>query len=80
MGVNSVWYPTFMQMPGGMFIVWQWIKPRRLSLGCRKSKFRIDGEERLKYPIPGKEGEYFTSRLDVENAKNFHGNIHLKLH
>ena len=28
----------------------------------------IFGEERLKYPVPGQEGEYFTSRLDVENA------------
>ena len=26
------------------------------------------GEERLEYPIPGREGEYYTSTLDVENA------------
>lgn len=31
----------------------------------------IIGDERLKYPIPGKENEYFTSRLDVENAMTF---------
>ena len=28
----------------------------------------IHGEDRLGYPIPGKEGEYFTSKLDVDNA------------
>ena len=31
----------------------------------------ISGEEREKYPVPGKEGEYFTARLDVENATQF---------
>ena len=34
----------------------------------------IFGEDRKKYPIPGKDGEYFTSRLDVENAEKFEGN------
>tara|TARA_Y100000593_G_scaffold81051_1_gene151464 strand:- start:694 stop:1191 length:498 start_codon:yes stop_codon:yes gene_type:complete len=60
-----VWYPTFMQMPGGMLYPegthknWSWRVAKIIP---------IFGEERLKYPIPGKEGEYFTSRLDVENA------------
>ena len=34
----------------------------------------ITGDERKSYPVPGKEGEYFTSRLDVENAKHYAGN------
>jgi hypothetical protein len=34
----------------------------------------IIGEEREKYPVPGKEGEYFTARLDVENATQFEMN------
>ena len=29
------------------------------------------GEERKKYPIVGKEDEYHTSRLDVENANTY---------
>ena len=33
----------------------------------------IEGDERKKYPVPGKDGEYFTSRLDVENAQRFEG-------
>ena len=27
--------------------------------------------EKTNYPIPGREGEYFTSKLDVDNAKVF---------
>ena len=34
----------------------------------------ITGEDRKKYPVPGKKDEYFTSRLDVENAVRFNGN------
>ena len=26
------------------------------------------GDDRLQYPVPGKDGEYFTSKLDVDNA------------
>jgi len=64
-----VWYPAFMQMPGAMLYVkgtsfkdMKWEVAKIVS---------IQGEERLKYPVPGKEGEYFTSRLDVENAKTY---------
>jgi hypothetical protein len=32
---------------------------------------QVTGEERLKYPIPNREEEYYTSRLDVENATIF---------
>ena len=35
------------------------------------STVEIVGEERLKFPIPGKEGEYFTSKLDTDNAQVF---------
>tara|TARA_Y100000310_G_scaffold294559_1_gene325127 strand:+ start:232 stop:765 length:534 start_codon:yes stop_codon:yes gene_type:complete len=64
-----IWYPSFMQVPGAM-------------LYCKGTTFEdmewevativpIHGEERLKYPIPGKEEEYYTSKLDVENAKTY---------
>ena len=60
------WYPAFMQVPGAM-------------LYCKGASFDemvwevarivdIIGEERLKYPVPGKDEEYFTSKLDVDNA------------
>jgi len=66
---NRAWYPTYMQLPGGMLYVqgnskesWNW----KVA-----SVVDIDGDERLKYPVPGKENEYYTSRLDVDNAKTF---------
>ena len=68
---NTVWYATFMQLPGGMLYCegnghtpddYNW---------CVAKVISIDGEERKKYPIPGKENEYYTSRLDVENAQKF---------
>lgn len=69
-----VWYPTFMQMPGGMLYPegdhkkWKWRVARVIP---------IVGDERLQYPIPGKEGEYHTSRLDVDNA-SIYNNIDFK--
>ena len=63
------WYPAFMQLPGGMLyckgttfddMIWEVAKV-----------IDIVGEERLKYPVPGKKDEYYTSRLDVENAKSY---------
>ena len=64
-----VWYPAFMQMPGGMLYVkgtsfdeMQWEVTKVVP---------IFGDERLEYPIPGRENEYYTSKLDVENAKIF---------
>lgn len=65
-----VWYPAFIQIPNvGMLY----------TIGTSKADMEwqvarvvdITGEERLQYPIPGKENEYFTSRLDVENALTF---------
>ena len=66
--LGCIWYPTFINFPGGMVyceagdneLVWK-----------TASVVEMSDEERLKYPIPNKEGEYFTSRLDVENAKTY---------
>ena len=66
---GRAWYPTFMQLPGGMLYCegkssqsWKWKVARIVP---------IIGDERLNYPIPGKENEYHTSRLDVKNAKTY---------
>jgi len=69
--VGLCWYPAFMQLPGAM------IYPDGAA-----DKFHYEvaevveiiGEERKKYPVPGKEGEYFTARLDVDNATQFEMN------
>jgi hypothetical protein len=65
---NLVWYPTFMQMPGGM------LYPDGDSSNIKWKVAKIIpifGDERLKYPVPGKDGEFFTSRLDVDNANSY---------
>ena len=66
---KKAWYPTFMQLPGGMLYAegksaqnWKWKVARVVP---------IEGDERLQYPIPGRDGEYHTSRLDVDNAKTY---------
>ena len=68
-----VWYPAFLQMAGiGM------LYPTGTSRDDLKWEvckvIAITGEERKKFPVPGKDGEYFTSRLDVDNAEKFEGN------
>lgn len=66
---KKVWYPSFMQLPGGMLYIegaskdeWNWKVAKVISL---------NEEERKQYPIIGKPNEYHTSRLDVENAKQY---------
>jgi|TARA_R110000851_G_scaffold312686_1_gene474014 hypothetical protein len=60
-----IWYPTFMQMPGGMLYPDGTVNNLKWKVA---RVIPIFGDDRLKYPIPGKEGEYFTSKLDVDNA------------
>ena len=69
---KRAWYPTFMQMPGGMLYAegesnqsWKWKVAQIIP---------IIGDERLNYPVLGKEKEYHTSRLDVDNAKTYDKN------
>ena len=66
---NRVWYPGFIQLPFAMLYCegesvsdWHWSLAEIVS---------IDSEERLKYPVPGSDGEYYTSKLDTDNAKVF---------
>ena len=66
---QSAWYPTFMQLPGGMLYAegesadsWKWKVAKIIP---------IEGDDRLNYPILGKEEEYHTSKLDVDNAKSY---------
>jgi len=66
---NRAWYPTFMQMPGAMLYCegetvdsWYWKVAKIIP---------IIGDERLNYPMVGKENEYHTSRLDVDNANKY---------
>ena len=60
-----------MQMPGGML----YPEGTTKTLKWRVAKvIPIYGDERLQYPIPGKDEEYFTSKLDVDNANIYDTN------
>ena len=66
--LGCVWYPTFINLPGGMV----YCEEKNNDLVWKTaSVVELNEEERLQYPIPGKDGEYFTSRLDVDNAKTY---------
>ena len=71
---GTVWYPTFMQMPGVMmYIEGEGKIPSDYNWSVAKV-VPIVGEDRLQYPVIGKENEYHTTRLDVDNAVKFKGN------
>ena len=63
--LGCVWYPTFISLPGGMV----YCEPQNNELVWKTAGIvEMSETERLQYPIPNKNGEYFTSRLDVDNA------------
>jgi hypothetical protein len=66
---NLIWYPAFLNVPGaGMLYCIDTDKSYKWEVA---EIIDLIGEERLKFPIPGKKGEYFTNRLDTENAIQF---------
>ena len=68
--LGLIWYPAFLNVPNvGMLYC---IGENQSNMSWEVAgTIDLTGEERLKYPIPGKDGEYFTSKLDTENAKKF---------
>jgi len=64
-----VWYPSFMQLPGGMLYCDE-IDNSELQWKVA-GVVEISDEDRKQYPVPGKSDEYYTSRLDVDNAKTY---------
>ncbi len=66
---NIVWYPSVINIPGkGMVFpmgtkddwTWEVMKVRDVT-----------EEEKEKYPLPNKEGEFFKTILDVNGKKNY---------
>lgn len=69
---DLVWLPTIinipekgMVFPEGSLEQWGW---------CYASIIDIPEDEQKNYPIPGKEGEFYTNKLDIENCKRFEKN------
>ena len=63
------WYPSVLNMgpkgiifPEGNSGNWVWKYAEVVE---------VPKEEQKQYPIPGKDGEFYTEKLDVENAKSY---------
>ena len=63
------WYPSVLNMgPKGIIFPegnpdnWIWKYARVVE---------VSEEEQKQYPIPGKDGEFYTEKLDVENAETY---------
>ena len=67
---NQYWIPNTVNQPElGMVFVngsnienWSWAAVKAIE---------VKEEEKIKYPIPGKPGEYYKHRMDMENLKSF---------
>ena len=69
---DLVWLPSIMNIPGkgmvfpeGQLEDWGWSFAPIVE---------IPEDERKNYPVPNKEGSFFDSKLDIENAKRFDKN------
>ena len=69
---DIVWIPTIMNIPGkgmvfpeGSLKSWGWSFAPIVE---------IPEDERKNYPIPNKEGEFFDSKLDIDNSQKFKKN------
>ena len=66
---DIVWIPTILNIPGKGMIYpegnigsWNW---------CYASVVQIPEEEQKNYPVPDKEGQFYSSILDVKNANTY---------
>ncbi len=67
---DQYWIPNTVNQPeSGMVFVnganisnWSWAAVRAIE---------VEDKDKLKFPIPGKQGEYYKHRMDMENLKNF---------
>lgn len=70
---NLCWYPTVLNFPenglvfpdGTSVFDWKW---RAVPV------IAVKEEEKTKYPIPGKDGEYYEMKADMDNSKLFDQN------
>ena len=73
---DLIWIPTVLNMgklgmifPEGNLGNWKWVYAKNVE---------IAEEEQKNYPVPGKDGEYYKSKLDIENAQRFNNNEFLE--
>jgi hypothetical protein len=64
-----VWYPAYIQLAN--FVLYCSGTSKEDLQWETAAIVEITPEEMEQYPVPGKEGEYFNARIDVENANKF---------
>ena len=69
--LGTTWYPAFIQMQNTMLYCERKTETSNEIIWKVAKVVNIIGDDRLQFPVPGKDGEYYTSRLDVENALTF---------
>lgn len=65
-----VWYLAFLNIPGVAMLYPSGDDSNSIKWHVAQV-IELTPEERKQYPVPGKTDEYYTSRLDLENAKVF---------
>lgn len=65
-----IWFPSIVQVPGIGMIFPDGTGSEDWGYSVAK-QVAIPTEDQKNYPVPGKEGVYYQSRLDMENLKTF---------
>tara|TARA_R110002012_G_scaffold201465_2_gene370381 strand:+ start:1439 stop:1963 length:525 start_codon:yes stop_codon:yes gene_type:complete len=69
--LGTIWYPAFIQMERSMLYCDRHDQSSNKLAWKVARVVNIADIDKTKYPVPGKINEYYTSRLDVENALLF---------
>ena len=65
-----IWVPNTVNEPELGMVFANGIDKDNWSWSAVKA-IKVEEKEKLKYPIPGKSGEYYKHRMDMENLKSF---------
>ena len=70
-GEKLAWFPTVITMPNKGMIFPEPIKEKDDWGWTVVKAIPVKEEEKEKYPIPNKPGEFYENRMDMENLKRF---------
>ena len=65
-----VWVPNTVNEPELGMVFADGVNMDNWSWAATKA-IKVEDKDKLKYPIPGKPGEYYKHRMDMENLKKF---------
>jgi hypothetical protein len=67
---GKIWMPTTINLPEKGMVFANGVNIENWKWGAVKA-LEVKEEEKEKYPIPGKKGEYYKYRMDMETLKEF---------